>query len=621
MISYLQAENLTKSFGDLVLFENISFGIGKEQKIALIAKNGTGKTTLLNIIMGFDTPDSGNITQRNGITIGYLPQSPLFDNKKTVIEQVFASENKIVNTVREYEAAIQFHDKNKLQAATEKMDALEAWDYEAKIKQILAKLNITEFDQPVGELSGGQKKRLALANVLINEPDLIILDEPTNHLDLDMIEWLENYLLNNNTTLLMVTHDRYFLDKICNEIIELEDKKVFHYRGNYAYYLEKREDRITSTNATIDRARQLFKREKEWINRTPSARGTKSKSRIDSFYKVQELASQKMLQNKIDIEFQSSRLGNKIIDLFSIYKSFGDNNLIDDFTHRFQKNEKIGILGKNGCGKSTLLNIITGKEKQDAGKIDIGETVVMGFYQQAGIELKGEKRVIEVIKEIAEIVPVSEKRKLSASQFLEYFLFNPEMHYNYVSKLSGGERRRLYLMTILLYNPNFLILDEPTNDLDIMTLNVLEDYLINFEGCTLIVSHDRYFLDKVVDTLFIFEGNGKIKHFPGNYTDYKLNQEKKNKLIKKEIQIEKTEKYKPVRENQKKVSFKDKKEFEAIENEIQALENEKFNLEQAINSGTLKSDEITVKSIRLHELINLIDEKEMRWLELSEMLE
>lgn len=621
MISYLQVENLSKRYGELLLFENISFGIGKEQRVALIAKNGTGKTTLLDIIAMKDTPDKGEVILRNDITIGYLEQDPYFDDYKTVIEQVFSSPNEVITAIKEYENAIQGNDKDRIAKAISRMDSLEAWDYEVKVKQILSQLNINNFEQLVKHLSGGQKKRLALANVLINEPDILILDEPTNHLDMDMIEWLEIFLSKSKCTLLMVTHDRYFLDKVCNEIIELEDNKIYTYKGNYAYYLEKRDERIAVSNATIERARSLLKIERDWIVRSPSARATKAKARVDNFYKLEEQASQKIKKDRIELDIKTTRLGKKILEIYNISKSFDDLNLVEDFTYKFQKNEKVGIVGPNGCGKSTFLNLINNELKLDSGVIDIGETVIFGYYKQSGIHLNNDKRVIDVIKDIAEVITMGKGRKLSASQFLEYFLFPPEAQYGLVSKLSGGEKRRLYLMTVLMRNPNFLLLDEPTNDLDIMTLNVLEDYLANFNGCTLIVSHDRYFLDKTIDTIFVFEGNGRIKNYPGNYSYYRQIKEKKDKETRKNQKQVKVEKNTQEKSNKKKFSYKEKREYEAIENELSQLETEKNTLEEEINSGKLTSEQLTEKSGRFSKVLELINEKEFRWLELNELME
>jgi ATP-binding cassette subfamily F protein uup len=616
MISYIQAENISKSFGNLLLFENISFSIHKNQKLALIAKNGAGKTSLLNILAGKDTADNGKITLKNDITIGYLEQDPYVDDNKTVLEEVFTSSNKIVNTIKDYNNAIKNDDKELLQTVMEQMDSLNAWDYEVKVKQILAELKITEYDVKIGQLSGGQKKRVALANVLINKPDILILDEPTNHLDLDMIEWLENFLMNMKSSLLMVTHDRYFLDCVCSDIIELDDKKMYHYKGNYSYFLEKRDARIHNFNSEVDKARNILKRELVWMNTSPRARTTKSKSRIEAFYDIESAAAFKKRDVKVKIDVNSARLGKKVLVLNYINKNFGDNVIIKDFNYTFSKNEKIGIIGKNGTGKTTLLNIITQDLKYDSGKYELGETVVFGYYRQEIMKFKPEHRVIDVIKEIAEVVTLGDGKKFSASQFLQYFLFTPEMQYTKVEKLSGGEKRRLYLMTVLMQNPNFLILDEPTNDLDILTLNVLEDYLMNFPGCLLIVSHDRYFMDKIVEHVFVFDGNGVVKDFPGNYSIYR---NKKNKMLKSnaasKIKTNKPEKAKPISER---LSYNEKYEMEQIEKELKTLEKQKTEQEQLINSGTLNSKQLIEKSKEFGNTINSIETKELRWLELSE---
>ncbi len=619
MISYLQIENLTKTYGERVLFKDISFSVGKEQKVALIAKNGSGKTSLMNILAGSDVSDSGSVVFRKDIEIGYLEQEPVLNDNFTVIEQVFASSHAVVKAVKEYEAAIQLHDDKILQNAAEQMDRLGAWDYELKIKQILDKLKISDLERPVKELSGGQKKRLALANALINEPDFLMMDEPTNHLDYEMIEWLEEYFAKSKITLLLVTHDRYFLDRVCDVIIEMADNQIYTYYGNYAHYLSKRRERIELFNAEIERAKNLYRREADWMNRMPQARATKAKSRIDNFYKVKEKAGRKLENQEMELEIQTRRLGNKILELEHISKSYGDRVLIKDFSYKFTKNEKIGIFGKNAVGKTTFLNVITEAISADSGTIEKGETVVYGYYTQSGIKLEEDKRVIDVIKDVAEVIETGSGKTLSASQFLDYFLFPPETHYNMVSKLSGGEKRRLYLMTILMKNPNFLILDEPTNDLDIITLNVLEDYLIQFQGCLLIVSHDRYFTDRVVDNLLIFEGDGEIRNFPGNYSAYNEElQARKKEEKRNEEKSEKTAIEKPKIKDSSKMSYKEKKEFEELETHIQNLIKEKLEIEKLLISGTCPINEYSEKSKRLSELAELIDEKEFRWLELSE---
>ncbi|WP_321321266.1 ABC-F family ATP-binding cassette domain-containing protein [Labilibaculum sp.] len=618
MISYLQVENLSKSYGDLTLFENISFGIGQGHKIALIAKNGTGKTTLLNIISGLDSQDSGDISFRSDLKTAYLEQNPDLNNSNTVLNEVFNSTDSVLSVIRDYERIINENDQEAMTDIIEKMDQFKAWDYENKVKQILSKLKITNFDQIIGELSGGQKKRVGLAKVLITDPDFLILDEPTNHLDLEMIEWLEEYLNKSKGTLLMVTHDRYFLDRVCNEIIEMESNSLFTYKGNYSYYLEKRAERIENLNAEVGKAQKLMKTEQEWIRRMPQARGTKAKYRVDAFEDIKKKASSGFKETKMDLDIKSARLGNKILELDRLYKSYGDLKILEDFSYKFQREEKIGIVGKNGTGKSTFLNMITRNIKADSGSIEIGETVVYGYYKQDGITINENERIIDVIKEIAESIDLGNGKVMSASQFLEYFLFPTKTQYNQVSKLSGGEKRRLYLMTVLMKNPNFLILDEPTNDLDIMTLNVLEDYLLSFSGCLIIVSHDRYFMDKVVDQLFVFEGDGIIRNFPGNYTIYRDSQVQQEKEIKKTEKLATPKKEKPKSEPTKKLSFNEKREFEQLEVDIETLTTEKEEIEIAMSSGSLSNDELMEKAGRIEKVIELIDEKEFRWLELSE---
>ncbi|WP_320019688.1 ABC-F family ATP-binding cassette domain-containing protein [Labilibaculum manganireducens] len=618
MISYLQVENLTKSYGELTLFENISFGVGQGQKIALIAKNGTGKTTLLNIISGLDSQDSGDISFRSDLKIAYLEQNPDLNNSNTILNEVFNSTDPVLSVIRDYERIINENDQEAMTDIIEKMDQFKAWDYENKVKQILSKLKIANFDQIIGELSGGQKKRVGLAKVLITDADFLILDEPTNHLDLEMIEWLEEYLNKSKGTLLMVTHDRYFLDRVCNEIIEIESNTIFTYKGNYSYYLEKRAERIENLNAEVGKAQKLMKTEQEWIRRMPQARGTKAKYRVDAFEDIKKKASSGFKETKMDLDIKSARLGNKILELDRLYKSYGDLKILENFSYKFQRGEKIGIVGKNGTGKSTFLNMITRNIEADSGSIEIGETVVYGYYKQDGITINENERIIDVIKEIAESIDLGNGKVMSASQFLEYFLFPTKTQYNQVAKLSGGEKRRLYLMTVLMKNPNFLILDEPTNDLDIMTLNVLEDYLLNFSGCLIIVSHDRYFMDKVVDQLFVFEGNGIIRNFPGNYTIYRDSLDQQEKEIKKTEKLSTPKKEKPKSEPTKKLSFNEKREFEQLEIDIETLTSEKEEIEIAMSSGSLSNDELMEKASRIEKVIELIDEKEFRWLELSE---
>lgn len=616
-MNYLQAEGITKSYGDLVLYSDINLSVEKEQHVAIIARNGAGKTSLLRILAGADIPDSGNVIIRNDITLGYLEQDPHLNPELTVIEEVFESSDSTILTIKEYEEACQSDDADRLTNATNAMDQAKAWNYEARIKQILSQLNINNFEQKVKHLSGGQKKRLALAKTLIHEPDILILDEPTNHLDLNMIEWLEAFLNTSKSTLIMVTHDRYFLDRVCNIIYEIDDKQIYKYKGNYSYFLSKREERIYNQNTEIEKARQLYKKELDWIKRMPQARGTKAKYRIDAFEAIKDTAFKSVKNETMQIDIKSSRLGTKIINLFSIYKNFGDKVILNDFTYQFKRGEKIGIVGKNGIGKTTLLNIITGNEPCDKGKIEIGTTLQIGYYKQEDAHFDPNKRVIEVIQEIAEDIAVGDGRRLSPTQFLNYFLFPHSMHYSYISKLSGGEKKRLYLMTILMRNPNFLILDEPTNDLDIVTLNVLEDFLSQYDGCVLIVSHDRFFMDKVVDHLFVFEGNGKIKDFPGDYTQYR---EWKSKQAKPESETVKNghaqQKERPA--EKRKLTFKERKEFEQLELDIDALETEKRQIESALSGGETDSGKIMELSNRFEEIKKLLDEKSDRWIELSE---
>lgn len=620
MANILSVENVTHHWGDIRLFNNLSFGLDEGDKAALIARNGTGKTTLLNILAGVLPSDEGQVTIRKNITLGYLEQTPRFTPELTVLETLFTSNNETARIVKLYEKAVAENDHESLQELLPKMEQLNAWSYEERAKQILSQLNINRFDQPMEQLSGGQVKRVALAAVLITDPDFLILDEPTNHLDLDMIEWLEDYLKRSRMTLLMVTHDRYFLDRVCNEIFELQDETLFQYRGNYAYYLEKRQERIHQKNQEVERARNLLRKEQEWMNRQPQARGTKAKYRIDAFHDLKKTASQNTQEQSMEINIGSARLGRKVLNLYHVSKSFDNLNLIKDFSYKFVRGEKAGIIGKNGTGKSTFLNILTEELQPDSGYVEPGETLVTGYYRQEGMLPDENKRVLEVITDIADQVKLGKNHSMSASQFLRYFMFPNEMHNVRVQKLSGGEKKRLYLMTILMKTPNFLILDEPTNDLDILTLNVLEDYLQQFDGCVLVVSHDRYFLDKVTDHLFIFEGNGTIKDFPGNYTDYR-------EQMAKELQEKRAatsagqqpKKQKPARlPNKNKLTFKEKKEMESLEQRIEKLEDQKKELEDQLNSGSLSGDELLKTSSTLGNLMKELDKCEMRWLELSE---
>ena len=626
MISYLQVDNLSKRFGEQLLFEHISFGVGKGQKVALIAKNGMGKSTLLRIIAGKDSAETGTVIFRNDISIGILEQDPLLEPENTVFEEVFNSEAPILTLIKNYENAVEHNDTAALEHLIPEMDAHSAWDYETTIKQILSELKVGFYDRKISQLSGGQKKRVGLAKVLISNPEFLILDEPTNHLDIEMTEWLEEYLGKSNSTLLMVTHDRYFLDRVCNQIIEIDEFGLFSYSGNYAYYLEKREERIANHNAAVDKARNLLRTEQEWMRRMPQARGHKAQYRIDNFHKLKETASQTVTEKKMDLDIKGQRLGKKILELEHVNKSYDGLCLLKDFSYKFVRGEKIGIVGKNGVGKSTFLNIITQNIEPDSGSISIGETVVYGYYKQSGITFKENDRVIDIVKNISERIDLGNGRIMSASQFLEYFMFTDKQQYSLVEKLSGGERRRLYLLTVLMSNPNFLILDEPTNDLDIVTLNVLEEYLKSFKGCLLIVSHDRFFTDKVVDRIFAFEGNGIVKDFPGNYTIYK-NQREEEKEQQEKIEREK-KKQEPQTaqsnnitksEKKRKLTFKERQEMQQLETEMEQLNAEKAEIEAALNSGTLPADELIQKSNRIGELIDLLDEKEMRWLELSEI--
>lgn len=620
-MTYLQVDNLSKSYGTKSLFEDISFVINKNDKCALIAKNGAGKTTLLNIIMENDIADEGKVSLNKQISTSYLVQEPIFDGDNTVMEQVFSSSDKIAKVVKEYELAMLSENEKKIQDAVETMDRLDAWDFEREIKLILTKLKITDFDKKVSILSGGQRKRLALANTLLNKPDFIILDEPTNHLDFEMIEWLEEYLAKSQITVLIVTHDRYFLDKVCNAILEIDDNQVFRYKGNYAYYLKKREERIENMSANIEKAKNLLRTEAKWMSRQPQARATKAKSRIDNFYKIKEKASKKIDNSSVSIDVEGKRLGKKIIDVYNISKTFGNLKLIDNFSYKFVRGERIGIFGNNGVGKSTFLNVITNKLKPDSGNFEMGETVSIGYFEQSAVDFDESKRLIDIIKDIAEVISLGKNREMTAGQFAEYFLFPRDMQYNYVSTLSGGEKRRLYLMTVLMRNPNFLILDEPTNDLDIMTLNVLEEYLIGFKGSVIIVSHDRYFIDKVANTLFVFEGNGKIRNFPGNYSAYSQFLLKKEKQERSEIASlskPKENNRNISKKNTNKFSYKEKVEFEDLEKELESLTNEKTTIENYLNAGNFEDGNLEESSKRLSELEELIDEKEMRWLELSE---
>lgn len=618
----LQIDSLTKSFGDLLLFRDISFGIDEGDKIGLIAKNGVGKTTLLNIIAGKEPYDSGRVVFRNDIRFAYLNQLSQFDPHLTVLEACFEVDNDVVKTIARYEKIISSSSHEGLDEVMAKMDLLNAWDYEQRIKQILSQLKIVRFDRKIGELSGGQLKRIALANALIAEPELVILDEPTNHLDLDMVEWLEGYLSRSNISLLMVTHDRYFLDRVCSQIIEIDEKQIYQYKGNYAYYLEKRDERIAAQKAETESAKNIYRKELEWMRRQPQARATKAKSRIDAFYELEERAKKRREDNQIRLAAKGAYIGKKIFDARNISKSFGDIKITDKFNYTFSRYEKMGIVGNNGTGKSTFVKMLLGLESPDSGNFDIGETVNFGYYSQEGLKFDEQTKVIDVVQNIAEVIDLGNGTRLTASQFLQHFLFAPSKQHDFVYKLSGGEQRRLYLCTVLIKNPNFLILDEPTNDLDIVTLNILEEYLKDFKGCLIVVSHDRYFMDKVVDNLLVFHGNGEIQNFPGNYTQYRDWKTLDNKKISEESKATKhaEQPTKPKNTEKTKLTFKEKQEFEKLEIEIPHLETEKEELTMLLSSGNLNTDELIEKSNRISEVIKLIDEKTMRWLELSEFV-
>ncbi len=627
-MNYFQADNLSKSYAEKLLFENISFGIDQGQKVGLIARNGAGKTTLINIMMQRDIADSGSCNFRKDITVACLDQNPDFDPNPSVIETILNDNSPAINTLREYQEQIALQEKNssqfdndKLQQLVQAMDQLNAWDLEARIKQILSQLKIENLNQPMGELSGGQVKRVALAKILIDSADFIILDEPTNHLDLQMIEWLEDYLARQKLTLFLVTHDRYFLDNVCNEIVELDQGNLYRYNGNYAYFLEKKQEREAAMLQQTEKARNLLRKETEWMRRQPKARTTKSKARIDAYYQLKEAASMQTSLQSQEINIQTARMGKKILELEGVYKSFGEKKIISNFSYIFKKNEKVGIVGMNGTGKTTLLNIITQNLAPDQGKVTRGETVQFGYFTQEGIKVDDNKRVIEVISDIAEQIRINKNVTFSAAQFLHYFNFSYAAQNDLVRKLSGGEKRRLHLMTVLMKNPNFLILDEPTNDLDIATLNVLEDFLENFPGCLIVVSHDRYFLDNLVDSIFVFEGDGKIKNFPGNYTEYQEKKAAEKSQEKKSArQTSLPEQNTPVASEKKKLTWKEQRELEALEIIIAELESKKHSTMELLNSGTLSAEELQKKAKDYAEIEKQLEEKENRWLELSQWL-
>ena len=626
--SYLQVEGLTRRVGDRVLFENLSLGIAEGQRVGLIAKNGTGKTTLLNILCGLDSYDEGSVVFKRDLRVGYLQQSPVYPPDLTIMEACFWHGNSVTSLIKEYEQCMQTPGNPGLEELLDRMDQEKAWDYESRAKQILSKLKIFDFDQKIRHLSGGQLKRVALANILITEPDLLILDEPTNHLDLDMIEWLEKYLSRSSLTLLMVTHDRYFLDRVCTEIFELDNEQIYTYKGSYSYYLEKRQERIDAMNAEIARANNLYRTELDWMRRMPCARGHKARYRQEVFYELEKVAKRRMNEKSVSLEVKSSYIGSKIFEAEYISKSFGpDKVILKDFFYTFSRYEKMGIVGNNGTGKSTFIKMLLGEVKPDSGRIVVGETVQFGYYSQEGLQFDDQMKVIDVVRNVAEYVDLGGGRHLSAMQFLQHFMFSPKQQQSYVYKLSGGEKRRLHLCTVLMRNPNFLILDEPTNDLDIVTLQILEEYLQNFKGCVIVVSHDRYFMDKVVDHLLVFNGQGDVKDFPGNYSQYREWKDEQDQLKREE---EKQQREKEAKEapkpaaarnqntEKKRLTYKEKLEFAQLEKDIAALEEEKKQIEEALCGGTISVEEITALSKRLPELNDELDEKSMRWLELSE---
>ncbi len=619
-MNYLTVENISKSYGELTLFEDISFSVHKDQKIAFVAKNGTGKTSILNIISGDDEADSGLVTYRKGIAVSFLSQDPKFDNSLTIEETIFTSNNPILKVISNYEKALlNPEDSEAYQVAFEQMERHQAWDFETLYKQILFKLKLDDLSQKISTLSGGQKKRLSLANALINKPDLLVLDEPTNHLDLEMIEWLEAFFAKENMTLFMVTHDRYFLERVCNEIIELDEGKLYSYKGNYSYYLEKREARIERESVETGKAKQLFNKELAWMRRQPKARTTKSKSRIDDFQDIKHRAHQRRNDHVVQLELNMKRLGSKILEFHKASKSFKDKTILNKFDYTFQKGERLGIIGKNGTGKTTFLNILTQTAQPDSGKVVKGDTVKFGYYTQSGIHIKPEQKVIDVIREFGDYIPLKKGRQISAQQLLERFLFSRKKQYDFVEKLSGGERKRLYLCTVLIQNPNFLILDEPTNDLDIVTLNVLENFLLDFPGCVIVVTHDRYFMDKVIDHLFIFKGEGVIEDFPGNYTDYRVYED--SQPVTSSAREDKKGKNTRKKNDASKLSYNEEKELKNIESKLNSLAYDKKELEGKFNNPELTPDDINQLSIDLQKIIDTIEAKEDRWFELSSKLE
>ena len=625
-MNLLSVENIAKSYGELVLFENISFGVSKDQKIALIAKNGDGKTSILNILSGKDVPDSGLVNYRKGVRVSFLEQEPELNPNLTVEETIFASDNEVLKVILAYEKALENpEDEDAYQKAFDAMDRFDAWDFETQYKQILSKLKLEDIHAKVELLSGGQKKRLALANALINRPDLLILDEPTNHLDLEMIEWLEQYFAKENMTLFMVTHDRYFLERVCNEIIELDGGKLYPYKGNYSYYLEKKDARIEQEAVEQHKSKLLFKKELDWMRRQPKARTTKSKSRIDDFKVIKERAHQRRTTHEVQLEINMERVGSKILELHKISKSYPNKPILEQFEYTFTKGERIGIIGKNGTGKSTFLNILSGMDQPDSGKVAVVDTIKFGYYTQNGITIKKGQKVIDVIREFGDYIPLKKGKQISAQQLLERFLFDRKKQYDFVEKLSGGERKRLYLCTVLIQNPNFLILDEPTNDLDIVTLNVLESFLLDFPGCLLVVSHDRYFMDKIVDHLFVFRGDTIIEDFPGNYSDFRVYEDSaviENRAAKNKAQENNSTKNSwKTEDTSAKLSYLEQKEYKSLEKEIKKLEEKKGEVQSKFTDGDLSGDVIGTLSIELKEISHAIETKTERWFELSALLE
>ncbi len=623
-MNYLSAENLHRDLGERVLFSGLSFGLSKGDKMALVANNGTGKSTLLKILAGKDEADRGHVSTREGLRIGYLPQEPDFTDFSTIAQLIKHAQTHVLDAIRAYENAVEqqseeFSAKNQqeVELAMAEMDRLDAWDYERKAEELLSLFGIREFAQAIESLSGGQKKRLALALTLLDQPEILLLDEPTNHLDIEMIEWLENYLSQTRITLLMVTHDRYFLDRVCNHILELSDGKLYHHRGNYSYFLQKRAEREEVYRVDAEKARQLMRKEQEWIRRMPKARTTKSKSRIEAFYALKEKSLGKKPEQELVLDVKMNRIGGKVLELKKLYKSYGDKSLLKGFDYTFKKGERIGIVGRNGSGKSTLLNVLTGLELADSGKINRGDTLVFGYYSQQGLQLKEDKRVIEVLRDIADVIEMSDGRKVTASQLLNHFLFPPPMQHTFVSKLSGGEKRRLFLLTVLMKNPNFLILDEPTNDLDLITLSKLEDFLMTYGGCLLMVSHDRYFMDMLVDHLFIFQGEGEVQDFNGTYSEYRLQQELEE-AEKAEAVVKVAESAARPEKRKARLSYNEQRELEQLDQEIPELEKKKTELEEGLSRPENDHEELTRIGLEIQSIHELIDEKLLRWMELSE---